>query len=186
MSIRFHTFAPGEILPRHLILPVQTHSANIVEARAGMEPPRDCDGLFSSNPELCLGVKTADCAPVVFIGRSKFGVVHAGWRGLTDSILENMLEHFASESPTVWIGPLLPEFEIQKDFCYDRLVQKFGDRYFDYSDQKIVFRFLDAILSVLPSADYCNRSTLDEPQLASWRRDKNTLRGQNVTVVGKF
>ncbi|HXH69014.1 MAG TPA: peptidoglycan editing factor PgeF [Pyrinomonadaceae bacterium] len=49
------------------------------------------DALVSSVPNVLLGVKTADCVPVL-IGDTKtksFAAVHAGWRGTVDSIVKN-------------------------------------------------------------------------------------------------
>ncbi len=52
------------------------------------------DALVSSVPNVLLGVKTADCVPVL-IGDTKtkaFAAVHAGWRGTVNSIVRNAVE----------------------------------------------------------------------------------------------
>lgn len=61
------------------------------------------DGLVSNLPKTLLGVKTADCVPVL-IGDTKtkaFAAVHAGWRGTVQSIvvraIETMQKEYGSE-----------------------------------------------------------------------------------------
>ncbi len=52
------------------------------------------DALISNVPNILLGVKTADCVPVL-IGDTEtkaFAAIHAGWRGTVDSIVKNAIE----------------------------------------------------------------------------------------------
>ncbi len=62
------------------------------------------DALVSNLPKILLGVKTADCVPVL-IGDKKtksFAAIHAGWRGSLESIvikaIEKMRENYGSDS----------------------------------------------------------------------------------------
>jgi YfiH family protein len=52
------------------------------------------DALVSDVPGVLLGVKTADCVPVLMgdVRTKAFAAVHAGWRGTVDSIARNALE----------------------------------------------------------------------------------------------
>ena len=100
-----------------------------------------------------------------------------------DGIIEKMLDEFAVETTHLWIGPLYPAFEIQRDACYERIDARFGDSFFTEHDDQLEFRFLDAIRSIIPQAEYCGRSTHADPTLASWRRDKILARN-NITLVG--
>lgn len=45
------------------------------------------DGLFSTRPGTIVGVRTADCLPVLFGAEEGVIAVHAGWRGLQQGIL---------------------------------------------------------------------------------------------------
>ncbi len=180
-----HTFfTPNAKLPSGILFGQQTHSTNIAHVETGNEDLSETDGLITTNQELILGVKTADCAPIAFIGKERFGIVHAGWRGLVDGIIEAMLAEF-SETPQIWIGPLYPEFEIQQDECYERIFAKFGKRFLRKEEGKLEFLFLEAISSIIPSAEFCGISTFDNPEYASWRRD-GKIDKQNITVVGRF
>jgi YfiH family protein len=72
-----------------------------------------CDALVTSLPHTLLGVKTADCVPIL-IGDARTGAcaaVHAGWRGTVASIVTHTLERMIQEYGTrpaevrVAIGP---------------------------------------------------------------------------------
>jgi len=187
--MKIQTFAPHELLPADIILPEQVHGIRTVHVGTGAEDLTACDVIWTENRNLILGIRTADCAPVCVWDESRFGIVHAGWRGLVDGILEHMLEHF-SPSCHVWVGPLYPRFEIQKDECYDRILARFGDEFFKdpetssgNQEEKLELDFRGAVSSVLPTqTEFDPRSTYDTPALASWRRDGNDLRNEQRLV----
>lgn len=191
MELNYKTLPATTTIPKHLILPIQTHSTNIKEIITGEEDLNETDGLWTKNPEFTLGVKTADCAAIVCVGNKKYGIVHAGWKGLVNGIIEKMLEIFADEETKIWIGPLHPIFEIQKDSCYEMIEKKFGTEFFTTvpaqmggrGKETIYFDFISAIKSIIPNAKYCGESTFSNKKYASWRRDQNEER--NITIVGK-
>lgn len=85
----------------------QTHSADVRIVKNN-EDARDgnhkCDALISDSKNILVGVKTADCVPVLLGDwRTKaFAAVHAGWRGTVDSIvvkaLDRMRETYGTNS----------------------------------------------------------------------------------------
>ena len=168
-----------------IIIPIQTHSTNIVEIKTGGEGLQNCDGVFTSNKNnFSLGIQTADCAAICFSDNEKYGVIHAGWRGLVNGIIEKMLNNFVN--PKIFVSPILNEFEIQKDDCYEKINQKFGEKYFYVRKENnktiIIFKFLDAIKSVLPqNTIFDSRDTFKNSNLASWRRDGGGKR--NYTII---
>ncbi len=180
------TFNPQQIVPANVIFPQQVHQDKIVEIITGQEDLTATDGLFTSNDKFLLGVRTADCAPVVFISQNKFGIIHVGWRGLCQNICENMLVIFSPEKDYhIFCGPFLPQFKIKNDFCYKAIEKKFGQKFFSENDSKIIFNFQAAILSILKTIEFDGRSTYGDKSLASWRRDKKA-HVNNITVVGNF
>ena len=73
-------------------------------------------------------------------------------------------------------------FEIKKDFCFDQIQEKFGNKYFIESEGKITFLFKDAIMSLLPkNANFDARNTFLDLSLPSFRRNKTSER--IVTVI---
>lgn len=169
----------------NVIIPVQTHSNNIVEIKTGSEDLQDCDGMFTAQSNtFTLGIQTADCAAICFSDQHHYGIIHAGWRGLVNGIIEDMLDRFVD--PQVFVSPLIHEFEIQQDYCYEQIREIFGEQYFylkkDQQKTILMFQFLEALQSVLPSdAVFDGRDTFTTPTLASWRRDGGGTR--NYTLI---
>ncbi|NJP03850.1 polyphenol oxidase family protein [Candidatus Gracilibacteria bacterium] len=185
------TFLPHENLPENIVLPQQVHGTRIVEIVTGEEDLLACDGMFllssNSSSNLKLGIRTADCAPICFWTPEKIGILHAGWRGLVDGIVETMLKNM--ETPgrlpgadlEIHVGPLLPQFEIQRDHCFYKIQERFGDAFFREKYGMLFFDFHAALRSIIPNATFDPRSTYLTPDLASWRRDRDERR--NVTII---
>ncbi len=174
------TYGPREAVPADVVLPQQVHGIRIVEIVTGTEDVTACDGLWTRRRDVLLGVQTADCAPVALWDGSRVGIMHIGWRGLVADGLCRMLALF--DQPRLWIGPLLPAFEIQRDFCHEAVTSRFGHEFIQERDGSIVFNFRAALNAVAPMAAFDQRSTANTPALASWRRDRSPAR--NVTVIG--
>ena len=74
-------------VPRErLLLVKQVHGTRVVVARRGWTPPwqrPEADIIATDDPSIAIGVRIADCAPVLLLDRRTGGVaaVHAGWRG---------------------------------------------------------------------------------------------------------
>ncbi|MBQ8551293.1 MAG: peptidoglycan editing factor PgeF [Clostridia bacterium] len=82
--------APESIISRH-----QIHSSKVVYADSCMrgegyftKTDKECDGYVTDQPGITLGVKTADCVPILFCDPEAhvIGAVHAGWRGTASGI----------------------------------------------------------------------------------------------------
>ena len=67
----------------------QVHGASVVRADRAADASCDCDAVISSQPGLVLGVRTADCVPVLLWhpASGMAGAVHAGWRGVAAAIV---------------------------------------------------------------------------------------------------
>lgn len=166
------------------IIQKQIHS-NIVNKVAKDTPSWDFgDGMITNEKDLGLVAYGADCAIIAFLDNEKIGICHAGWRGLVSGIVDNMVSHFPNGN--CHIAPFLHQFEIQKDDCYEKIQSRFGDRYLDEAQGKVIFHFKKAIVdsvSQIPLA-LDDRSTIDNSDLGSWRRDKKTGDGtQNRLVI---
>lgn len=80
-------------LPFPVIQPHQTHSANIacIEER-DVDPGKleNVDALITNLSDLAVGVRTADCIPVLLYDPETraVGAVHSGWRGTVNRIAE--------------------------------------------------------------------------------------------------
>ena len=82
------------------------------------------DGMATNKPNVLLGIKTADCAPVLLTDceHGIIGAAHAGWRGAYKGVVENtvrlMIEHGAKvENIHAAVGPCMQQksFEVKAD-----------------------------------------------------------------------
>lgn len=78
-----------------LTLLKQIHS-NIVHVVEDIILPRNLEGdaLVTNNPDMVIGILTADCVPVLFhdAKANVIGAAHAGWKGALYGVVENTLE----------------------------------------------------------------------------------------------
>ena len=58
---------------------------------ASRTKPRSADGLMTNEPGLLVGIRTADCIPILVADRKRRAVAafHAGWRGTVQRIVES-------------------------------------------------------------------------------------------------
>jgi YfiH family protein len=102
----------------HILLVSQVHRADVAVARrnrvnAWVRP--EADVMVSDDPSSAIGVRVADCAPVLLADRRTHAVaaVHAGWRGTVQraatAAVEALQKEFGSNPPDLIaaIGPCL-------------------------------------------------------------------------------
>ncbi len=194
----------------------QVHGADVrqIENLADAKPAEDargdtvyCDALVSNVAGVMVGVKTADCVPIL-IGDPKtgaFAAVHAGWRGTFAGIvfhaIERLMKEYNSEANNlrVAIGPAAAAC------CYEvgsEIIDGFRER-FPYADDLFTpTREAHARLDLLKANHYQLTSagvdpdrihtallcTMDNTDLFfSYRREKNVLGkvGRLMSVIGR-
>jgi|WetSurMetagenome_2_1015567.scaffolds.fasta_scaffold00239_11 polyphenol oxidase len=74
----------------YLYLPIQKHTGKVIIVDSGSEP-ETADAVVTRRKGLAIGVRTADCVPILLYDREKgiAAAVHAGWRGTAEGILGN-------------------------------------------------------------------------------------------------
>ncbi len=119
---------PGEVIS----LP-QIHSADVrivgeADCGLGYQRPADgsCDGYVTAAPGVTIGVKTADCVPILLADEAAgvIGALHAGWRGTVAGIAQvgvgKMIALGADPARIVAaIGPAIGPccYEVGEDFA---------------------------------------------------------------------
>ena len=126
----------------------QIHSADVRmvfegDAGAGVYKKADfeCDGYVTQCIGLPIGVKTADCVPILLEARGEddnviaVSAVHAGWRGTAMKIVVNAVDKLCSlgakkENIYVAIGACIDEccYEVGIDFV-NEINEKLGQNY---------------------------------------------------------
>jgi len=90
-----------------LVLARQVHGAEVLAVgRHDAGVRGEGDGLVTAHRRPVLGLLTADCAPVVLLGRRGIAVAHAGWRGLEAGVVARTA---AALGPlrAAWVGPAI-------------------------------------------------------------------------------
>ena len=116
-----------DLAPERLATVYQVHSAEAVTLTAPFEENRrpEADALVTDQPEVALGISTADCVPVL-LADAQAGVVgaaHAGWRGALDGVLQATMAAMQAlgarpESTVAGIGPAICQrsYEVGPEF----------------------------------------------------------------------
>ncbi|OUX45963.1 MAG: hypothetical protein CBE35_02040 [Candidatus Pelagibacter sp. TMED275] len=112
----------------NLVLMNQTHSSDVkfINSHKNFNSNKiKCDALITNLRGKCLGVLTADCAPVLVYDNDlkMIGVVHAGWKGAYKGIIKKVLSFFKKKGSNfkninIVIGPCISKdnYEIKEDF----------------------------------------------------------------------
>jgi YfiH family protein len=66
----------------------QVHGTAVVRADGPTKRPVEADGQVTDVPGLAAMVLTADCLPIALAGDGVVAMLHAGWRGLANGVLE--------------------------------------------------------------------------------------------------
>ena len=176
-----------------LITLKQMHSSDVINITERIEPDEiEGDSMVTSKEGICLGILTADCAPILFGDFEKkiIGAAHAGWKGLYGGIVENTLENMMQlgakiKNICVAIGPCIQKnnYEVGIEF-YERFIDK--DRtykkFFLKENNKILFDLPGSIsfklhLQGIRNIQSLNKCTFSEKKnYFSFRRNqKNKL-----------
>lgn len=90
----------------------QVHGCNVafIDCYSEKNDVLEADGTFTRDVGQVLCVGTADCLPVVISNASgnAVSVIHAGWRGLADGVLQSAIAHFdETDELHAWLGPAI-------------------------------------------------------------------------------
>ncbi len=166
--------------PEFDVLTVKQIHSNIIlnELQAGNEG----DALIGTT-ELNLAILTADCLPIVILGKKSHAVIHAGWKGLQNNILGN--SHIVEMNPLMaYIGPHIRvnQYEVQTDFknnfpTSDSFLKIENKLFFD-----LTLEVRTQLKKLYPEIEIqdCGICTFSNELFASFRRNKTTDRNWNI------
>ncbi len=141
--------------PERLALNRQVHSAEVLRAEAGLRGS-PADGLWTDERDLPILAFAADCLPIALArtdGEPAVAVVHAGWRGLLDGIVEAGVEALGGRVAAC-VGPAIGPC------CYEVGPEVEG-----------------------PFAETFGSDVLDGPRLDLWTSAERALRAAGVEQV---
>lgn len=184
----------------------QVHGKHIVISESPRPPEQKhqpADGIFTSNPDVTLMMRFADCVPLVFHDPVKqvVGIVHAGWQGTMLQIgreaVERIAEHYGSDPAdlVVGIGPSIcgkcyeVGEEVRKQFLKswggiaDTFIKPHNERYLLdlWAANEWVLR--QAGVGKVEQSEMCTAEHLDE--WFSYRKEKGATGRYGVVIALK-
>jgi YfiH family protein len=186
--------ASAGIDPEMTTMAWQAHGAKVLRAdgrgivRPGT-PLERCDGLWTDEHDRGLMLLTADCLPVALgraDGRPSVAVLHVGWRGLLEGIVEAGVEALGGGPLRAAIGPGIGPccFEVGEEMA-ERFRARFGadvlvDRNLDLAEA--TERALRAAgCEAVGRVDLC--TSCEEELFFSHRRDQGVTGRQGVLAA---
>lgn len=183
------------------ILMKQTHGNTIHEVTdLSSNHIDETDGIITNKKGIYLGVITADCVPVLLFDRDNevVAAVHAGYRGLIGSVIENAIEKMkkVDSDPSqieAVIGPAINVccYSIDEDRV-ELFSEKFGHNFFRKEKSNTYLNLPGIAESILVSSgivqtniynsNICTSCNVDT--YYSYRADSDETFGQFVSVIG--
>ena len=201
------------LLPENIVSVPQIHSADVRvvgEEQRGLGYFRSadfsCDGYVTKEANVALGIKTADCVPILLEARNNDGDViavsalHAGWRGTVSRIaergvLELMRLGATSENIFAAIGPCIGRccFEVGGE-CQEELrkldsagacveIHENGRAFYDLAALNSLV--LEGAGVPKRNIDVCGLCTYCEEELFYSHRRQSGVRGAMLSVIWK-
>ncbi|MEJ2184184.1 MAG: peptidoglycan editing factor PgeF [Nitrospirota bacterium] len=185
---------------RRVYFPEQEHGSRVLWVKEDLRP-RKADAVLTGRADILLGVKVADCVPILLFDRDNHavGAVHAGWRGTAAGILKKTVAALRSEFDTrpetllIALGPAIRWCCYQvKDNVLKAVMKETGDgRYWSRKNGKVCLDLqtankLQALSLGVPEQ---NISVIDECTLCSpekyysYRRDHDAT-GRQGGFIG--
>jgi YfiH family protein len=117
----------AEGIGRGIAMGWQVHGTDVKswDAPPGAAPLERVDAHVTARSDFALLVLVADCLPVALSDGARVAMVHCGWRGLADGILQKAVAHLDA-APTAAVGPGIGPC------CYevgDEVRSRFDDRF---------------------------------------------------------
>ncbi|MBK7858611.1 MAG: polyphenol oxidase family protein [Archangiaceae bacterium] len=177
---------------RALVTVNQVHGARVVEAA---EAPAEADALWTERAGVGLGIKTADCVPLLLedpVGRRVAGV-HSGWKGTYASISTEAVKALTARGSQASdlraaIGPCI------RVCCYvvsDALADQFIERFGDVVERRAGLPYLDLAKTVRLQLERAGVSRVDDVEglctacdlrFHSYRREKGAP-GRQISYI---
>ena len=133
----------------------QTHSSEVYviddkDKIQGVSGLAKADAIVTNHKNLVIAVVTADCSPIILQDEknSVVSVVHAGWRGAKNGVIENAIDAMVAlgadiSSLEAFIGPMIHQksYQVSQEFYDDFTVEDKNNSQF-FKNDKIKDKYL--------------------------------------------
>lgn len=181
--------------PGHYTCVTQVHSAAVVAADGKSGYVGEGDALVTSTPGQWIGIRTADCVPLLMIDTRNRAVaaVHAGWRGsaanIASATIDRMRELYGTHPDDLLaaIGPCIHEccFEVGPEVSeqFRNYIANPGDHIDLVAVNRAQLLEAGVPADKIAASDLCTFCI--ESHFHSWRRDREAS-GRMVAAIGIF
>jgi YfiH family protein len=169
----------------------QIHSNTVVEAKTDLILSK-ADASFTRQKNTVCVVMTADCLPVLLCSKDgeKIAAIHAGWRGLENSIISKTVDALKTTDLIVWLGAAIGAncFEVgndvrnaflKKSADYSTAFKKNGSQWLADIYQLARIELAHLGITNVFGGEFC--TVTDSERFYSYRRDKQT--GRMATLI---
>ncbi|MCX7998976.1 MAG: polyphenol oxidase family protein [Leptospiraceae bacterium] len=169
----------------------QEHGVQFYKIHSSTTLPLKGDAFYTTEKNLALVIKTADCIPLFFWSNYPvIGAIHSGWRGTSQNIVQKVcievIQSFQLQDLYFYIGPCIRQNQYEVDYDVARLfekdfplsLKKYGNKYLFSNDSVTKQQILTLpIKTSLEDSGICNY--LDSRFYSHRRKDK----GRNLNVI---
>ncbi len=167
----------------------QVHGTDVLRLTDIQQSDIQADAVYSHFPGKVCAVMTADCLPVLFcsVYGDEVAAAHAGWRGLSAGILEQVIAQFSAPPSAIlaWLGPAISVqcFQVgeevkriftDRNSIYSSAFIPAGSNYFADIYLLARLRLKMAGISSIYGGHYC--TVTDSQRFFSYRREGVTGR----------
>lgn len=181
----------------------QVHGTHLTQVLEPRQEIGDADGIFSTNASLPVGVRTADCVPILIAHQEKQAIcaVHAGWRGTYENIVLSTWKTLSSidNNASNWIAVIGPAiqpccYEVSPELC-DKFLTHFKEipeqitspkkncLDLQHLNRKLLLTLGFFEVEIIDHCTYCHQ-TNGSPTYFSYRRNQST--GRQYSIISRL
>ena len=97
------------------------------------------DAHFTTEPNIALIVKTADCQPILAYDKDLILAIHAGWRGVENQITSKSLLQAGLKQAEIFVGPCIQQSSFEVDLDVKQQLENISKIVHDSSEFKETF-----------------------------------------------
>ena len=193
------------VLLENLLTVFQVHSSDVktvAQIWSDNERPK-VDAMVTNQPDIAIGILTADCGPVLFADTDAgvIGGAHAGWKGATSGVLENTIvamEELGAKRSNIKaaLGPTISanHYEVGPEFVARLLDMKLDNEKYLVSSERSNHAMFDLPAYIVDRLDtagveaqwtgHCTYA--DEKSFFSYRRKTHRREadyGRQISVI---
>lgn len=170
----------------------QEHKTEFHEIHSSTMLPLKGDAFYTSEKNLALVIKTADCIPIFFWSKeiSLIGAIHSGWRGtyqnITSLVCGAVTQKFQIKNLDFYLGPCIRKknYEVDEDVArlflktYPESLEKKENKYL-FSNDFVVKKQIEnlPIITSIEDSEICN---FTDRNYYSYRRKDL---GRNLNII---